>query len=99
MKIVKTNTEKEKTADFDKVSDNFKKICTDNGIDQDALTTFVVNSIQLVPENEKLMFIRYLLYEIIVLGTFDVYEALGMLETVKMDYFIGALPCQTGEEE
>jgi hypothetical protein len=98
MKVIKMSPEKEKTSDFDKVSDNFKKICTANGIDQEALTTFVVNSIKLVPEEEKLMFIRYLLYEIVVLGTFDVYEALGMLETVKMDYFIGALPCQINEE-
>ena len=74
---------KEKT--FDKVHENFKRICTANGIDTDAFTEFIVNTIELIPEEDKLNFIDYLIVEIIMC-TDNIYEALGVLALSKSRY-------------
>jgi hypothetical protein len=74
---------KEKT--FDNVHENFKKICTANGIDTDALSEFIVNTIELIPEEDKLNFIDYLIVEIIMC-TDNIYEALGVLTLSKARY-------------
>jgi hypothetical protein len=74
---------KEKT--FDTVHENFKKICTENGINTDALTEFIINSINLLPEEDKLNFIDYLIVEIIMC-TDNIYEALGVLTLSKTRY-------------
>ena len=71
---------------FDKVSDNFKKICTENGIDTDALTEFIVNAIKLIPEEEKLNFLQYLIVEEVIWCTDNIYEALGVLGVSKASY-------------
>jgi hypothetical protein len=75
---------KEKT--FDNVSDNFKKICTENGINQDALVEFIINSISLLPDDEKLNFLNYLIVEEVLMCTDNIYEALGVLALSKTRY-------------
>jgi hypothetical protein len=76
--------EKEKI--FDNIQDNFKKICTENGIDTDAFTKFIISTIELIPEEEKLSFLESLITDEVLMGTDTIYEALGVLELVKATY-------------
>jgi len=71
---------------FDNVSDNFKKICTENGIDAQALVEFIINAIKLLPEEEKLNFLEYLIVEVVLMNTDNYYEALGVLTASKAGY-------------
>jgi hypothetical protein len=71
---------------FNKTNDNFKKICTENGIDQDALVEFIINAISLLPEEEKLSFLDYLIVEEVLMCTDNIYEALGVLALSKARY-------------
>jgi hypothetical protein len=70
---------------FNKTQDNFKKICTANGIDKDALSEFIVNAIELIPEENKLDFLDYLVVEIIMCSN-NIHEALGVLSLSKAKY-------------
>jgi len=71
---------------FNKTSDNFKKICTENGINTQALADFITNSINLLPEEEKLNFLEYLIVEEIIMCTNNIYEAIGVLGVSKARY-------------
>jgi F0F1-type ATP synthase delta subunit len=71
---------------FNKTSENFKKICTANGIDKDALTEFIINTIELIPYEEKLNFLDYLIVEEVLMCTDNIYEALGVLALSKSRY-------------
>jgi hypothetical protein len=71
---------------FNKTSDNFKKICTENGINTDALTEFIINSINLLPEEERLNFLEYLIVEEVIMCTDNIYEATGVLSVSKARY-------------
>lgn len=71
---------------FNKTSDNFKKICTKNGIDKDALIKFVINAVELIPENEKMDFLDSLIVEEVLMCTDTIYEALGVLALSKARY-------------
>jgi len=70
---------------FNKTSDNFKKICTENGIDKNAFTEFIVNTIELIPEEDKLNFLDYLVIQIIMCSD-NIHEALGILSLSKAKY-------------
>ena len=71
---------------FDNVSDNFKKICTENGINSQALADFIINAISLLPEEEKLNLLEYLIVEEVLMCTDHIYEALGVLSLSKSRY-------------
>jgi hypothetical protein len=75
---------KEKT--FDNVHENFKKICTEKGINTQALADFIINSINLLPEEEKLNFLEYLIVEEVIMCTNNIYEATGVLSVSKARY-------------
>lgn len=71
---------------FDNVSDNFHKICTTNGIDENALNEFIVNIIRLMPEENHSVFAENLILEIVIWCSYNGYEALGILEAAKHHY-------------
>ena len=79
---------------FDNVHENFKKICTENGINTDALVEFIINSIELIPQEDKLNFLEYLIVEEVLMCTDNIYEATGVLgvskarclDIIKMDF-------------
>jgi hypothetical protein len=93
-----SKADKEKAIAFDKAKENFAKIFTDNGVSYAALSSFVVNTIRCMPEDERLDTIRYLLTEVTVLNTIDMYEFFGMLEVVKMDYLAENVKCPVQRE-
>ena len=82
--IILMETTKEEI--FNKTQDNFKKICTANGIDKDALTEFIINTIELIPDEERLNFLEYLIVEEVIMCTDYMYEATGVLEVSKARY-------------
>lgn len=71
---------------FDNVSDNFKKICTERGIDTEALIDFIINAIKLIPDEEKLNFAQYLIVNSTIQCTDNIYEGLGVLAVSKASY-------------
>jgi hypothetical protein len=71
---------------FDNVNDNFHKICTANGIDENALSEFIINIIQLMPKENHSVFAENLILEIIIWCSYNGYEALGILEAAKYHY-------------
>lgn len=71
---------------FDLAHENFKKIYTDKGVDTMAMINFVENTIKLVPEEERADFSAHLMFHILLWGSGGYYEALGMLESVKLEY-------------
>ena len=89
-------TNKEKI--FDSVNDNFKKICTENGIDTEALVNFIINAIKLIPDEEKLNFLGFLIVEEIIWSTDNIYESLGVLEFSKASYLKMMESCEMDEE-
>jgi len=71
---------------FDKVSDNFKKICTKNGIDTEAVQEFIINIIKLVPEEDRANFSSDLIFNVAVWGSRTPFEAIGIVEATKLQY-------------
>ena len=71
---------------FDNVSDNFKKICTEKGIDTEALIDFIINAIKLIPDEERLNFAQYLIVNGVIQCTDNIYEGLGVLGVSKANY-------------
>ena len=71
---------------FNQTQDNFKKICTANGIDKDALTEFIINAIELLPDEERLNFLEYLIVEEVIMCTDNIYEATCVLGVSKARY-------------
>lgn len=90
-------TDKEKN--FDKTSDNFKKICTENGIDTDALVEFINNAIKLIPDEEKMDFASYLIITVMIECSCNIFEGLGILEIAKQNFLNATINDNMGDNE
>lgn len=93
MRNKKQKTEQEKRKEdekhveiFDKINDNFKKIFTDKGVDKDQLCEFLANVLQIAPDEDRSNLASQMIFEIINWGSYNVYEALGIIEAVKHQY-------------
>ena len=79
---------KEETPDeiFDKVSDNFKLICTKDGINRQAVIDFLINIAKLLPDDEKPGFAEEVGYQSAIFCGANYYETIGIIEAVKLRY-------------
>jgi hypothetical protein len=88
-KVIKMNSLEAKEiafAAFDKAHENFKKIYTKDGINEEALIDFIGDTLKLVPNETRAMVTDHLVYNAINWGSYNYYEALGILKSVKSDY-------------
>ena len=88
----------DKTKVFDLAQESFKKIYTEKGIDDQALVDFIDSTMQLLPDEEKSCVGVHLMFHIINRGSYNDFEALGMLEAAKLDY-IRACESVASEED
>ena len=76
----------DKTKVFDLTQESFKKIYTENGINDQALVEFIDSTMQLLPDEEKSCIGVHLMFHIVNRGAYNDFEALGMFEAAKTDY-------------
>jgi hypothetical protein len=78
---------KEKADTFDKTNENFKKIFTDNGMNLDEFSQFILNAIELIPDEEKVTFAAWIVERIVIYSAVTTYESVGILESAKDTIF------------
>lgn len=78
--------DKERAEIFDQINDNFKKIFTENGVDEDQLCEFLANVLKITPSEDRSNMASRMIFDIINWGSYNVFEALGIIEAVKHQY-------------
>jgi hypothetical protein len=87
-KTIKMTPDLQKKIDgFDKTNDHFKKIYTKDGIDKIELITFLEESIKLMPDEDKSDFAQHVIFHILLWGSYNLRDALGILECAKLEYY------------
>jgi hypothetical protein len=87
-KVIKMTPELQKKSEgFDKADEHFKKIYTKNGINKLELINFIEDTIQLMPQEGKSDFAQHIIFHILLWSSYNLYEALGILECAKVDYY------------
>lgn len=89
----------DETKIFDLAQESFKKIYTDNGINDQALVDFIDSTMQLLPDEDKSYVGVHLMFHIINRASYNDFEALGMLEATKLDYIRACENAATEEKE
>jgi hypothetical protein len=72
---------------FNKADDHFKKIYTKDGIDKMELITFIEESIKLMPDEDKSDFVQHVIFHILLWGSWNFRDAMGILECAKIDFY------------
>ena len=71
---------------FEEASESYKSIFTNKGLNLDALIKLVENCIQLTEYDEKVMWTHQIIFNTLVTGSRNWYEAIGILEACKHEY-------------
>jgi hypothetical protein len=82
---------------FDKTSENFKKIFTDKGMNLEEFAEFVFNALKLIPDEDRLPFLVWLIEREILLGTDTMFEAVGVIELAK-DGYLRMMKCPNDDD-
>jgi hypothetical protein len=86
-KIIKMTSELQKKIEgFDKADDHYKKIFTKDGIDKTELINFIEESIKLLPDEDRSDFAQHVIFHILLWGSWDLRDAMGIIECAKLDY-------------
>ena len=78
--------DEERAEIFDQINDNFKKIFTEKGVDEDQLCEFLANVLKITPQEDRSDMAYRMIFDIINWGSYNVFEALGIIEAVKHQY-------------
>jgi hypothetical protein len=71
---------------FEEATDAYKSIFTNNGLNLEGLVKLVENCLNLCEDSEKSALAHRLCFQAVIYGSFNYYEAIGILEAVKDDY-------------
>jgi hypothetical protein len=99
-KIIKMTPDLQKKIEgFDKTDDHYKKIFTKDGIDKTELITFIEESIKLLPDEDKSDFTQHVIFHILLWGSWNLRDAMGIIECAKMDYYNTLISTMDEEDE